>query len=118
MNEKIQVGTLPERPLMIYDGDCGFCRRWVRRVHALTGTRVDYQPYQQVAQRFPEVPPEHFQNAVQFISTKGRVSEGARAVAETLRYSILLGIPLWIYRLMPRFSERAYAWVARNRHRL
>jgi predicted DCC family thiol-disulfide oxidoreductase YuxK len=42
-------------PLLIYDGDCGFCVYWARYWRKLTGDRVDYRPYQQVAAQYPEI---------------------------------------------------------------
>jgi hypothetical protein len=32
------------RPLLIYDGDCGFCFYWASYWQKLTGDRVDYRP--------------------------------------------------------------------------
>ena len=51
-----------QRPLLVYDGDCGFCRKWVRRWQLRTGDRADYAPYQEAAGRFaaegrPRYPP-------------------------------------------------------------
>ena len=37
------------RPLLIYDGDCGFCKYLVRYWQKLTGDRVAYAPYQETA---------------------------------------------------------------------
>ena len=45
---------------MIFDGDCGFCRRWIERWKAATGDRIDYAPSQEVGARFPEIPAEAF----------------------------------------------------------
>ncbi len=42
-----------DRPLLIYDGDCGFCRYCVDYARDVTGPAVDYQPYQLVGSRFP-----------------------------------------------------------------
>ena len=42
------------RPLLIYDGDCGFCNYWVRYWQKLTGDRVAYAPYQETAAQYPE----------------------------------------------------------------
>jgi predicted DCC family thiol-disulfide oxidoreductase YuxK len=36
------------RPLLVYDGDCGFCVYSVRYWHKLTDDRVIYRPYQEV----------------------------------------------------------------------
>ena len=60
---------------MIYDGDCSFCSRWVRRWQDATGDRLDYLPFQDpsVAARYPEVPRGRFETAVQLIEADGRV---------------------------------------------
>ena len=42
-----------ERPLMAFDGDCGFCRFWIERWRGATGSKVDYEPYQKVASQYP-----------------------------------------------------------------
>jgi predicted DCC family thiol-disulfide oxidoreductase YuxK len=46
---------MPEKPLLIYDGDCGFCRRWIQRWRAITGERVEFAPYQTVGSLYPEI---------------------------------------------------------------
>ena len=45
-----------DRPLLIYDGECSFCRFWVDDWKDLTGDRVAYAPFQEVADQFPEIP--------------------------------------------------------------
>ena len=50
-------------PLLAYDGDCGFCAYWVRYWQRLTGERVRYAPYQEIAAGHPEVPEEEFARA-------------------------------------------------------
>ena len=72
------------RPLLIYDGQCGFCRIWIDYWKRLTGERIDYAPSQQVGGRFPQIPPEAFAEAVQLVRPDGSVASGARAVFETL----------------------------------
>ena len=59
--------TIP-RPLLVYDGDCGFCGYWARYWQKLTGDRVEYRPYQEVAAQYPAIPQAEFQRAVQFIA--------------------------------------------------
>ena len=106
------------KPLMIYDGDCGFCRHWVARWKARTGDRVDYAPYQEAAARFPEIPPDRFKKAVHLVEPDGRVSSGAEAVFRSLSYAPSGGRLLGLYRRIPFFakaSEWAYDFVAHNR---
>ena len=80
----LRVANPPERPLAVFDGDCGFCRQWIERWRSRTGPRVDYAPSQEVAPRFPEIPPEAFARAFQLVLPDGRVLEGAAAVLATL----------------------------------
>ena len=58
-----QVSMNDPRPLLVYDGDCGFCTYWVRYWQQLTGDRVAYVPYQETAAQYPEIPVTAFQNA-------------------------------------------------------
>jgi predicted DCC family thiol-disulfide oxidoreductase YuxK len=73
-----------QRPLMVFDGDCGFCRVWIGRWRESTGGNVDFAPYQEVSERYPEIPVSAFKSAVQFIEPDGSVSSGADAVFRAL----------------------------------
>jgi len=106
------------RPLMVYDGDCGFCRRWIERWRKLTGDGVGYEPSQSAAQRFPDIPAADFERAVVLIESDGRVSRGAEAVVRCLARAPGWRWPLWIYRRVPgarAFGEACYRFVASHR---
>ena len=106
------------RPLLIYDGDCGFCAYWARYWEKLTGDSVDYRPYQQVRPQYPAIPEAEFQRAVQFIAPDGRQASGAEASFLTLSHAPGKEFWLALYRHLPGFapvSERAYAHIARRR---
>jgi len=45
---------------MIYDGDCDFCKYWIAHWQWTTGERIDYAPFQEAAERFPNLAPENF----------------------------------------------------------
>lgn len=108
----------PAKPLLVYDGDCGFCRLWVDYWRELTGDRIGYEPYQEAAVRFPEIPRETFAAAVQLLLPGGERRSGAYAA-----FSTLAEVPRWrwlllSYRRVPGFegaSEAAYAFIARHR---
>ncbi|MGH9446237.1 MAG: lipase maturation factor family protein, partial [Terriglobia bacterium] len=105
-------------PLLIYDGDCGFCRFCVEYARKLTGDRIRYAPYQEAAPRFPDIPLDHFQSAVQLIMPEGGHSSGAQAVFRALSFASGYAWPLWLYQHAPGFapaSERGYRFVARHR---
>ena len=106
------------KPLMVWDGDCGFCRAWITRWRSITGDRVDYAPYQAVAPLYPTIPVERFRRSVHLIEPGDRLSTGAQAVFRSLAYAPGHAWPLWLYRHLPFFgavSEAVYWLVARNR---
>jgi len=112
------------RPLLIYDGDCGFCRYWVRYWDKLTGESIEYRPYQAVAREFPDIPPHDFEHAIQFVSPDGEICSGAEASFKTLSYAKGKQFWLRLYKKLPGFawiSEFAYLFISRHRslfHRL
>ena len=106
-----------DKPLLIFDGDCGFCRVWIARWKRFTHDRVDYAPSQEVGKDFPYIPSEEFQKAVQLIEPDGRRSAGAQAVFRALRYGGSSGWA-WSYEKIPgfaSFSEFLYGIVAGHR---
>ena len=115
---RLRVANPPSRPLMIFDGDCHFCRKWIERWRVMTAGRVDYAPYQEVAEKFPEISREEFDRAVQFVETNGDVVSGAEAVFRSLRYARGRRWLTWCYDRLPGFAaatECGYGLVARNR---
>src|SRR5262249_38420701 len=118
MRESRRVAQPPEKPLLIFDGDCGFCRRWVLRWKSWTAGRVDYAPFQEVGPRFPEISPEEFQRSVQFITPDGAVYDGAEAVFRSLACAPRGGWMLAAYEAVPGFApvaELAYRTIAAHR---
>lgn len=114
----MRVAEIPPKPLLVFDGDCGFCRMWIARWKLLTGEHVDYAPFQEAATRFPEIPIEAFRRAAQLVDVDGEVYGGAEAVFRALAHA-----PggRWLhtaYRYVPGFgsaSRGAYRFVAGHR---
>ncbi len=105
------------RPLLVYDGECGFCGYWQRYWQRLTDERVIYEAYQTAAARFPDIPVSEFRRAVQYITAQGRAS-GAEASFLTLDNAPGGCVWLKLYRKFPWFaklSERVYALIAAHR---
>lgn len=112
------VQAVPARPLLIFDGDCYFCLHWIERWRELTGETVEYVPFQAVVDRFPEIPPEDFQRAVQLIETNGEVYHGAEAVFRSLAHTRRRRWMHWSYKHVPGFApatEAAYRMIANHR---
>lgn len=104
------------RPLLVFDGDCGFCRLWIERWRRETGGKVDYEPFQSAAARHPEVPREAFVEAIHLFEP-GRTSRGAEAALRALAYGPRLS---WLRRLYSApgaavVSEAVYRFVAARR---
>jgi len=105
-------------PLMIYDGECLFCCRWIERWKRITKDAVQYKPYQDLKGSFPEISVEEYKQAVCLIDTEGNVSSGAQAVFQTLAYEPKRKWLLRLYqrsRLFQGITEGLYALVAKNR---
>src|SRR6266850_5861617 len=116
--ERLRVSNPPPKPLMIWDGECHFCRLWIERWHVITAGAVDYTTYQEAAARFPEIAPEQFQRSVVFIDGNGEVFVAAEAVYRSLRCRSSRKWLSWSYDHVSGFaaiSEFAYGIVARNR---
>lgn len=110
---------MKNRPVLIYDGECRFCRRWIERWRVMTGDRVDYQASQDLVGKYAEISPEEFALAVQWVGANGERLSGAEAVLAALATNTWLGRTLlaW-YRTIPVFAllaNAAYGFVARHR---
>ena len=108
----------PSKPLLVYDGDCGFCRRFVRRWLYITRGRVNCAPYQRVAEDFPQIPRENFERSVQLIEPDGQLHQGAHAIFRSLALGAKKRWLLWLYRFVPGVApvtEGTYRFVASHR---
>jgi lipase maturation factor 1 len=114
----LHVSTAPSKPLLIWDGECHFCRRWIERWREITRDEIDYDTSQNVADRFPEIPSEQFARSVVLIETDGAVFTGAEAVFRSLRCRSSKRWLAWSYDHVPGFapiSETFYKFIAANR---
>lgn len=106
----------PGRHLVLWDGDCGFCRRFVGWVRSHGDERIETVPYQAIPE--PPMTPalrEACARALHVVTADGALLRGADAVLfvyGVLGYRLAaLGRRrpfLWIL-------EIGYRWVARNR---
>lgn len=120
MPNPIHVASPPAKALLIYDGDCHFCYRWVLRWQRATGDVIGYLPFQDkfIAEKFPEIPRENFERAVHFISPDGKVSSGAEAALHSLATAGKFRRLFWLYQKIPPLAavmEFLYRQVAKHR---
>lgn len=115
-----RVADAPEeRPLLLYDGECRFCRMWVDRWSEKWGDNLDFAPSQSVRGRFPEIPRESFAEALQLVEKDGLVTAGAEGALRARAYGKgRRDFALWAYEKIPGLRpllEAGYRVVAANR---
>ena len=103
--------------LLIYDGDCGFCRYCVAHARKMCGPLVCFTSLQELPQDFLRDHPYDYEGAIQLFRGDSQIASGAGA-AFTLRS--LAGSSHWRrwyhrYAWFANASEAIYRWVARHR---
>ena len=113
-----RVANPPTKPLLVWDGECHFCKLWIERWREITAGEVDYATYEQAAHQFPEISVEQFKRAMAFIELDGEAFFAAEAVYRSLGYRSSRRWLAWSYDHVPGFaaiSETAYKFIARHR---
>lgn len=112
-----------QRPILIWDGQCGFCAYWLERWRSLLGQRLDYRAFQDLnPEEFQDIERNVFQEALQLIETDGQLYGGAHAAYRSLAY--ISRFWRWVENLYQRrswfrrLSDGAYRWISKNRGHL
>lgn len=122
MNTEL-TSALRRTSILVYDGDCSFCRRWVARIgrRDRSGT-FDFVPRQTegLTQRFPKLAEGDFSTGMRLITPDDAIHVGADAayqIARRLRYWRNIA---WLYHIpgIHWLTRAAYAWIAANRQSL
>ena len=107
--------------MLIFDGDCGFCRRsvgWARRL----GATCEFRPSYAVDLAALGLTEEDAVAAAWFVGTGGQLFRGHEAVAQVLLGSrwaaVRVAGRLVASRVMWPVAGRVYQWVADHRGRL
>lgn len=107
------------RPLVLFDGDCGFCRRWVARWQLSTRGRVRFEPGRWWHRLAFGIRKQDMRRAMQLVEPSGRVTQGAEAVFRMLAWSPRRGTrTVAKLGLLPGVLHAArgvYAVISRNR---
>ena len=106
---------------LVYDGDCGFCLRWVNYFREQTRDLVRYTPYQEVSQQFKDIPIQKFKASVYlFYQSDGVTTQTYQGAEVFFRILNLIDRKnwLWCYEHIPFFKQVAqwgYQHVATHR---
>src|SRR5260370_7076806 len=82
----LRVSNPPPKPLLIWDGECHFCRRWIERWREITRGEIEFATYQETAHEFPDISREQFHRAIAFIDKEGKVFFAVEALYHSFRY--------------------------------
>lgn len=110
----------PDRPTLVFDGECGLCRRCVAIVHRWDREhRLATLPFQDQARVAGfGIPLPALAAAMHLVLPDGSVFAGADAAPELLR--LLPGTrwlaPLFAVPGVRPVARRLYAWIAARRH--
>lgn len=111
------------RPVLLYDGNCAFCLRWVRRLERWgAGERIEMLAAG-ARGRHPELAgltDAALDHAMHLVLPDGRTLAGGAAVPEVVRRIRRGWLVSWLFRLPGAgwATDRGYRWVAARRHRL
>ncbi len=116
---EIRIRPAPERGLLLYDGECGFCSRTVRLFERFARRPFKKRPSREVLALLPDEVASTVSGQMLWLEPDGSIWGGSQAVLHLLRatgwawIAFLLGNPL-----VGPFTRVGYSIVARLRHRL
>jgi predicted DCC family thiol-disulfide oxidoreductase YuxK len=110
--------TRRSRPLVVYDGNCGFCRRWVERLRRWDREgRLEFLPLQDAdAPVVTGVGRGVLEQAAHVVLPSGQVVAGAAALRALCPFLSGGSVPFHLLGLpgvLP-VAERLYRWIARR----
>jgi len=118
LQQFIKINNPPNDALLVWDGECKFCRYWVNRLRKITGHTISYAPFQKAEIQFPEIPEREFREAVKLIDPLGNVYSGAAAILKTLDYKKSCSLVYSFYKknnFFRKTSDFIYEKISNNR---
>ena len=109
------------RPVLLYDGQCGFCLASIRRLAVLdafgTVAREDFHQVSELARLHPDLTPQRCHSRMQLIEPSGRLTDGFYAFRRmSWRVAGLrLALPFLYIPGAGWIGQRVYDWVAKRR---
>tara|TARA_A100000171_G_scaffold53065_1_gene76081 strand:+ start:1174 stop:1656 length:483 start_codon:yes stop_codon:yes gene_type:complete len=120
MFQKFNFTKFPpeDKPILVWDGECGFCKYWVTRWKEITGDKITFETYQEVAYNFPDIPVKEFKKASRLITLEGTVHSGPDSAY--MSYYIANNASPWHrwyrdFKWFQKLSDHSYNYIAKNR---
>ena len=113
--------SAPERPVVLYDGHCQFCRAQMETLlrFARRGA-IEPLSFQEpgVLERFEGVTHEACMEAMHVVMPDGRVYRGMEAAARAVLTRPILGAVAWLYYVpgLRQLLDALYRWIAKRRY--
>ncbi len=109
----------PGRPILYWDGDCGFCRQWVDRWQESSGDSVEYRTIQGAPPDMVEAAGGDPPRQIVLKLADGTLLTGAHAALRAVQNGRAgAKISLRLYERVPAFrafAESFYRWIADHR---
>ena len=118
MFEKIKLTKYPpNKNILIWDGDCGFCKFWKTRWQQKTEGKVAFETYQNSSKKFSDIPLKEFKKASRLIEIDGKIYSGPDSAYRSLWHA---GNKKWhqLYssnHIFRNLSDNGYNHIAKNR---
>lgn len=107
------------KPVLIWDGECGFCKFWVIRFGTFTKDKIVFQTYQKTAGQYLDIPIKEFKKASRLIEVDGSIYNGPDSLYRSLEHSNEQTWPWhrWYCRHIwfTKLSDFGYNLIAKNR---
>lgn len=116
---EIRIIPAPDRGLLLYDGECGFCSRSVRLLERFARKPFEKRPSREVLATLPEEVALTVSGQMLWLEPDGTIWGGSQALLRALRatgwpyLAFLLGNPI-----VRPFTRAGYRIVARLRHKI
>lgn len=109
-------------PVLVYDGDCGFCEKTARLAHKWSAGRIEIRAWQAIPEQMAAwgLSAADGQWQAWFVNPAGQLFGGAAAVNQAMA-SIWWAAPftcLYSQPTIAKAQEWLYRWVANHRYRL
>ena len=118
MFQKIKTTNYPPVfPILIWDGECKFCKWWKTRWELKTKDQLSFKTYQEAASQFPDIPLKEFKKASRLIDTDGKIYAGPDSAYRSV---FMAGDKKWHnwyteYKWFQELSDFGYNHIAKNR---